>query len=152
MATTFKLKRKTFATAVMVGNQIFNAANHSSNDMKKKTQKYYDQMFGGENANKTLDEIIKRDSKNRVGRFTPVRDLGGKETYKGVNKVATGKQAFEMGQKSVGIKQGMRNTWNNMGTLSKAGTIAAGVTAAGLMARGLFGGKKRKKKDSNKED
>lgn len=145
MATTFKLKRKTFATAVMVGNQIFNAANHSSNDMKKKTQKYYDQMFGGENANKTLDEIVKRDSKSRVGRFTPVRDLGGKETYKGVNKIATGKQAFEMGQKSVGIKQGMRNTWNNMGTMGKVGTVAAGATVAGLALKGLFGSKKKRK-------
>ena len=146
MATTFKLKRKSFATAVMVDNQILNAANHSSNSLAKKNQAYYDSLFGGDNANKTVKQLVKEGSKSRVGRFDPKRTLGGKETYKGVNKIATGKQAFDMGQKSVGIKQGMKNTWNNMGTMGKVGTVAAGATVAGLALKGLFGGKKKRKK------
>lgn len=144
MATTFKLKRKSFATAVMVGDQILNAANHSSNSLANKNQAYYDSLFGGDNANKTTKQLVKEGSKSRVGRFDSKRTLGGKETYSGVNSVASGKQAFQMGQKSVGVGQGMKNTWNNMGTLGKAGTIAGATVLGGLALKGLFGGKKKK--------
>ena len=41
-------------------------------------------------------------------------------------------------KKSVGITQGARNTWNKMGTLGKATTVAAGVTAAGLIGKSLL--------------
>ena len=35
------------------------------------------------------------------------------------------------------------NTWNRMGKMGKAGTIAAGATGAYLLGKGLFGGKKK---------
>lgn len=145
MATTFKLKRKTFATAVMVGDTIKNAANSADNALSNRSQSYYDDLFGGANAKKSTEQLVKEGSKSRVGRFEPTRTLGGTETYKNTPKVASGKQAFQMGQKSVGIRQGAINTWNRMGTMGKAGTIAGGAVAAGLMAKGLFG---RKKKDN----
>ena len=143
MATTFKLKRKTFATAVMVGNEIKNAANNADNALSNRSQSYYDEIFGGANAKKSTKDLVKEGSKSRVGRFEPTRTVGGVETYKNTPKVASGKQAFQMGQKSVGVKQGMINTWNRMGKVGKAGTIAGGAVAAGLMAKGLFGGRKK---------
>lgn len=52
------------------------------------------------------------------------------------------KQGFNAGQRSVGVMQGMKNTWGRMGTAGKIGTAAAGVAATGLALKGLFGGKK----------
>lgn len=51
-------------------------------------------------------------------------------------------QGFNAGQRSVGVMQGMKNTWGRMGTAGKIGTVATGVTATGLALKGLFGGKK----------
>lgn len=51
-------------------------------------------------------------------------------------------QGFNAGQRSVGVMQGMKNTWGRMGTAGKVGTAAAGVAATGLALKGLFGGKK----------
>ena len=50
---------------------------------------------------------------------------------------------FNAGQRTVGIKQGAMNTWNRMGKMGKAGTVAAGLGGAYLIGKGLFGGKKR---------
>lgn len=35
------------------------------------------------------------------------------------------------------------NTWNNMGTMGKVGTVAAGATVAGLAIKGILGSKKK---------
>jgi hypothetical protein len=51
--------------------------------------------------------------------------------------------AFNAGQKSVGAMGGMRNTWSRMGTMGKAGTIAAGAAVAGLALKGLTSGRKK---------
>lgn len=56
------------------------------------------------------------------------------------------KAGFNEGANSVGIKQGLVNSWNNMGTAQKIGTAAAGTVAAGLMLRGIFGGRRRRRK------
>lgn len=141
--STFRLKRKNYSTAVMVGNDILNSANHSANALSNRSQSYYDSL-GKEWGNTSTSNLVKEGSKSRVGSFDAKRTLGGKETYKGVNSVASGKQSFQMGQKSVGVRQGMANTWNRMGTMGKAGTVAGAAVVGGLALKGLFGGRKKK--------
>lgn len=73
----------------------------------------------------------------------------GKEGYqKIINSTAeavkaVGRQGINKGAQSVGIKQGMMNTWNNAGKMGKAGMVGAGVAGTALLAKGLFGGKKQ---------
>ena len=73
----------------------------------------------------------------------------GKEGYqKVINSTAeavkaAGQQGFNKGAQSVGLKQGMMNTWNNAGKMGKAGMVGAGVAGTALLAKGLFGGKKQ---------
>lgn len=52
------------------------------------------------------------------------------------------KAGVESGKGSIGITQGAKNTWNKMGTLGKATTVAAGLTAAGLIGKGLLSNNK----------
>ena len=51
-------------------------------------------------------------------------------------------QGFKAGHNSVGLMQGMKNTWGKMGTMGKAGAIAGTAAVTGLALKGLFGGKK----------
>lgn len=73
----------------------------------------------------------------------------GKEGYQNIiNKSAeavkaSAQQGFNKGAQSVGLKQGMMNTWNNAGKMGKAGMVGAGVAGTALLAKGLFGGKKQ---------
>lgn len=73
----------------------------------------------------------------------------GKEGYqKVINSTAeavksAGQQGFNKGAQSVGLKQGMMNTWNNAGKMGKAGMVGAGIAGTALLAKGLLGGKKQ---------
>lgn len=73
----------------------------------------------------------------------------GKEGYqKVINSTAeavksAGQQGFNKGAQSVGLKQGMINTWNNAGKMGKAGMVGAGIAGTALLAKGLLGGKKQ---------
>lgn len=73
----------------------------------------------------------------------------GKEGYQNIiNRSAeavkaSAQQGFNKGAQSVGLKQGMMNTWNNAGKMGKAGMVGAGVAGTALLAKGLFGGKKQ---------
>ena len=53
---------------------------------------------------------------------------------------------FQQGQKSVGIRQGAINTWNNMGTFGKIATGTALVGGAALLARN-----RQKRKEAERE-
>lgn len=132
-----KEEQREFATAVMVGDEILNAGNHAANALSNRSQSYYDDMFKGLEGTSTK-QIVKEGAKSRAGSFAANRTVGGAETYKGVNKVATGKQAYNMGQKSVGVVGGMKNTWSRMGTMGKVGTTAAVGLTAGLALKGLL--------------
>lgn len=73
----------------------------------------------------------------------------GNVFQKEVGQIAQGasqkgyQKGVQEGIKSVGIKQGMMNTWNNAGRMGKAGMVGAGVAGTALLAKGLFGGKKQ---------
>lgn len=75
--------------------------------------------------------------------------LLGNVFQKKVGQIAQGatqkgyQKGVQEGIKSVGIKQGMMNTWNNAGKMGKAGMVGAGVAGTALLAKGLFGGNKR---------
>lgn len=130
------IKRKLYSTAVLVGDKIKNAA-HASLPTAATS------AFNDMPADTSIKNMKKVGAANRAGRFEPTRNLGGVESYAKSPKVATGKQAFQMGQSSVGIKQGAMNTWNRMGKAGKAGTVAAGVGGLYLMGKGLLGRKKK---------
>lgn len=59
-------------------------------------------------------------------------------------------QGYQAGQqagaRSVGVMGGMKNTWNNAGTMGKAGMIAGGVALTGLALNGLRSKKSDKEK------
>lgn len=154
MATTFKLKRKTFALlgdgsgkSLMDFHKQYEAAGGA-----KGTGKTFKEWYRGGAPNTTLvggsavsqgsagsaiantnKQIAQREARRAAQRAKNIANPGA----------AAAKAGFARGQASVGIKQGAINTWNRMGKLGKAGTIAAGVAATGLMAKGLFGGKKK---------
>lgn len=73
----------------------------------------------------------------------------GNVFQKEVGQIAQGasqkgyQKGVQEGIKSVGIKQGMMNTWNNAGKMGKAGMVGAGVAGTALLAKGLFGGNKQ---------
>lgn len=73
----------------------------------------------------------------------------GNAFQKQVGKIAQGatqkgyQKGVQEGIKSVGLKQGMMNTWNNVGKMGKAGMVGAGIAGTALLAKGLFGGKKQ---------
>lgn len=73
----------------------------------------------------------------------------GNVFQKEVGQIAQGatqkgyQKGVQEGIKSVGLKQGMMNTWNNAGKMGKAGMVGAGVAGTALLAKGLFGGKRQ---------
>lgn len=147
---SYVLKRRNFSTAVLneKTGEIMNSANHAANSLASKDASYYANL-GKEWGTTSTADLVKKGSQSRVGSFQADRTLGGVESYKKVNSVATGKQAYQMGQNSVGVMGGMRNTWSRMGTMGKVGTVAAGAAVAGLAMKGLFGGKKKESNYSN---
>lgn len=154
MATTFKLKRKTFA--------ILNDRSGKSISVFKAE---YDKAGGQKGTGKSFKEWYRGNSPStvEVGGSAVSRGAAGSaisntnknianEAAKNATRrarnianpaAAAAKAGFERGQKSVGIKQGAINTWNRMGKAGKFGTLAAGTLVAGTMAKGLFGGKKK---------
>lgn len=101
--------------------------------------------------------------KNKKGKTVPIKGARQSAAVKGqastrFNKaynvgLNTGQtQGFQQGQNSVGLMGGLKNTWNNTGTLGKAGMVAAGVGTAALAAKGvasMFGGRKRRKHEDD---
>lgn len=96
------------------------------------------------NVTNVQNNIAKQEAQRAANRAAnkansvAVREAAIKARNSGFNK------GFGAGQASVGLKQGALNTWNRMGKVGKAGTIAAGLGATYLMGKGLFGGKKDK--------
>ena len=83
--------------------------------------------------------VADRAARKEVGHvFQPqVKQIAQGASQKGYQK------GVQEGIKSVGLKQGMMNTWNNAGKMGKAGMVGAGVAGTALLAKGLFGGKKQ---------
>lgn len=95
-----------------------------------------DQAFG--NVTKTQNNIVTSQAQRAANRTANIANAAGVKDA--AMKART--QGFKAGQNSVGIMQGMKNTWGKMGTMGKTGTIAGAAVLTGLAAKGLFGGKK----------
>ena len=141
MATRFVLKRKNFATILADGNNIVTGAAAPT-----RSQSYYDSL-SKDWGNASNKELINSNKGVRIGTDAGTRTLGGDTVYSKtapkMNTQQVAQTSFKNGQKSVGIMQGMKNTWGKMGTMGKAGTIAGAAVLTGLAAKGLFGGKKK---------
>lgn len=92
-----------------------------------------------QNAAAEAQKVAARAARKDVGNVfqKEVGQIAQGATQKGYQK------GVQEGIKSVGLKQGMMNTWNNAGKMGKAGMVGAGVAGTALLAKGLFGGKKQ---------
>lgn len=92
-----------------------------------------------QNAAAEAQKVAARAARKDVGNVfqKEVGQIAQGATQKGYQK------GVQEGIKSVGLKQGMMNTWNNAGKMGKVGMVGAGVAGTALLAKGLFGGNKQ---------
>lgn len=165
MSTTFKLKRKLYgeygqkelgllreakAAGLSANEQRqwvkMNRGNSSGGNMVSLTGVDGKTAYGqtvktnatqaAQNVTKQQTTIANQQAKNAARRAAnKANPAAAKQTaMMARNK---GYQAgFAKGQSSVGIRQGMRNTWNRMGRAGKIGTIAGGLALGGLALKG----------------
>lgn len=154
MASTFRLKRKTFALLSDGGGRSISdfKADYNKAGGAKGTGKTFKEFYRGGAANTTLvggSVISQRAAGSAIGNTnkgiatTAANNAANRAKNIANPGAAAAKAGFTRGQASVGIKQGAMNTWNRMGKMGKVGTIAAGATGAYLLGKGLFGGKKK---------
>lgn len=126
----YKLTRKTF-----------------SEELKK----MYELKKAGKLQGSLAENVAKEKAKNAAASAQKVaarKDVGN-VFQKEVGQIAQGasqkgyQKGVQEGIKSVGLKQGMMNTWNNAGKMGKAGMVGAGVAGTALLAKGLFGGNRQ---------
>lgn len=92
-----------------------------------------------QNAATAAQKVADRAARKEVGNVfqKQVGQIAQGATQKGYQK------GVQEGIKSVGLKQGMMNTWNKAGNMGKAGMVGAGIAGTALLAKGLLGGKKQ---------
>lgn len=150
----FRLKRKNFALlADGSGRSIsdFKADYKKAGGLKGTGKSFKEYYRGGSPTVEVGGSAISRgangsaitNANNKIAKDTATRSAQRARNIANPGAAAA-KSAFSRGQASVGIKQGALNTWNRMGKMGKAGTIAAGATGAYLLGKGLFGGNKDK--------
>lgn len=144
----YKLTRKTFSEELKKMYELKKAGklqgSLAENVAKEKAKN------AAASAQKVVDRAARKVAGTALqGQAGQISKAVGKEGYQNIiNKTAeaikvTGQQGMQKGAQSVGIKQGMMNTWNNAGKMGKAGMVGAGVAGTALLAKGLFGGKKQ---------
>lgn len=144
----YKLTRKTFSEELKKIYELKKAGklqgSLAENVAKAKAQN------AAAGAQKAVDRAARKVAGTALqGQAGQISKAVGKEGYqKIINSTAeaiktTGQQGLKKGAQSVGIKQGMINTWNNAGKMGKAGMIGAGVAGTALLAKGLVGSKKQ---------
>ena len=151
----FRLKRKNFALlADGSGRSIsdFKADYEKAGGLKgtgKSFKEYYrggspsTVEVGGSAISRGANGSAITNANNKIAKDTATRSAQRARNIANPGAAAA-KSAFSRGQASVGIKQGALNTWNRMGKMGKAGTIAAAATGAYILGKGLFGGNKDK--------
>ena len=93
-------------------------------------------------AIRTETRALNKASHDSFAKMGKAGNTAGIKNLKATNAV---QGTFNAGQKSVGVVGGMKNTWNRMGTMGKAGTVAAAGLTAGLALKGLMSGRKKNK-------
>ena len=129
----YKLTRKTFST-----EYIQAAAEKKAGKLNVPLAQRVAELKA-QNAAAEAQKVAARAARKDVGNVfqKEVGQIAQGASQKGYQK------GVQEGIKSVGIKQGMMNTWNNAGKMGKAGMVGAGVAGTALLAKGLFGGKKQ---------
>lgn len=129
----YKLTRKTFSTEYIqaaaekkAGKLNVPLAQRVA-ELKAQNAAAEAQKVAARAARKDVDNVFQKE----VGQIA--QGASQKGYQKGVQE----------GIKSVGLKQGMMNTWNNAGKMGKAGMVGAGVAGTALLAKGLFGGNRQ---------
>ena len=164
MATTFKLKRKTFALLSDGSGKSLSQfkAEYDKAGGAKGTGKSFKEWYrggspstvevGGSAISRGATGSAIANTNNQLAQTTATRQVNraaNKANAAGVKEAAMKartagyNKGLMAGRNSVGIKQAAMNSWNRMGKMGKAGTLAAGAVGVGLMAKGLFGGKKK---------
>lgn len=144
----YKLTRKTFST-----EYIQAAAEKKAGKLNVPLAQRVAELKA-QNAAAETQKVVDRAARKVAGtalqgQAGQISKAVGKEGYQNIiNRSAeavkaSAQQGFNKGAQSVGIKQGMMNTWNNAGKMGKAGMVGAGVAGTALLAKGLFGGKKQ---------
>lgn len=119
--------------------------------LSEELKKMYELKKAGKLQGSLAENVAKEKAKNAAASAQKVaarKDVGN-VFQKEVGQIAQGatqkgyQKGVQEGIKSVGLKQGMMNTWNNAGKMGKAGMVGAGVAGTALLAKGLFGGKKQ---------
>ena len=153
MASTFRLKRKNFA---LLSDGSGRSISDFKNDYNKAgglkgTGKSFKEFYRGGSPNTTLvggsaisqgaaGSAIANTNKNIA---TSTANQAAQRAKNIANpRAAAAKAGFARGQASVGIKQGAMNTWNRMGKVGKAGTVAGIAAGTYMLGKGIFGGKK----------
>lgn len=150
MASTFKLKRKLFFLDqngnVVTAEQIM--------EMKKQQGGTYKNALSAISKNNATQDAINAEVRATTRNLNKqsnaqFKQLGATGDKSGINALkqqnafkGAAQGGFKAGQNSVGVMQGMKNTWNRMGTMGKAGTVAGAAVVGGLALKGLFGSKK----------
>lgn len=129
----YKLTRKTFST-----EYIQAAAEKKAGKLNVPLAQRVAELKA-QNAAAEAQKVAARAARKDVGNVfqKEVGQIAQGASQKGYQK------GVQEGIKSVGLKQGMMNTWNNAGKMGKAGMVGAGVAGTALLAKGLFGGKKQ---------
>ena len=137
MATTYTLKRKLFMFNPETGEYYTNVGSNGRASIKASKE---NSKATGLIAQQKADRAKQRAENVAAAKNNPnaISNIAKSANAKGFNA------GFNKGQNSVGVLQGMKNSWGRMGTLGKAGVIGAGVAATGLMAKGLLSGSKKK--------
>lgn len=157
MATRFVLKRKLFFLDPVTGKEITTAeviarkkANGGSLKDALSSIKTDNATQASIDSNvRTATRNLNKQAHNQFQQMAQAGNKQGIEALKQTNAVKGATQgAFKAGQNSVGIMQGMKNTWQAWGKqgmkggMKKAGVATAAAGSLYLMGKGLFGRKK----------
>lgn len=148
MATTFKLKRKLYFLDEQ-GNAVTGAevlakrkaqggtAKDALSSIKSSNTTNYNINSQAKQATSNYNKLSTNKFKSmaKQGNTQGIANLKQSNAVKGA-KYGAYKAGFAKGQSSVGVRQGMRNTWNRMGRAGKIGTIAGGLALGGLALKG----------------
>ena len=121
------------------------APSKSANINKKPINITADQAFG--NVTKKQNTIITNQVNRTAQRTANKANASGVAAAAKRARTQGYNAGYNKAANTIGVGQGMKNTWNNMSTLGKAGTVAGAAVVGGLALKGLFGGRKKRKEE-----
>lgn len=145
MASTFILKRKLFFLGkngeVITGEEVLKKKKQQGGTLKDALG-----QVRSENATQNaIDTEVRATTRNlnkqsnaqfkQLGAAGDKAGIGALKQQNALKGAAQG--GFKAGQKSVGVMQGMKNTWGRMGNVGKAGVVAGAAAGGYFLGKGL---------------